>query len=373
MARRVALLQDGGANVFLIGFQRRGGLDPTIANEVVSLGTTVDGDFRQRIHAVIRSLARLGELKTLIERGSAIVARNLEMLVLGASARSRFLPGKPLVYECLDVHRLMVGAGPVSKGLRLLEARLMGVSQVLVTSSPGFEREYFRKYFSDLPRVLLVENKVYPELGGGRPAAPARARGRPWRIGWFGVIRCRESLEMLTRVAAEAQGLIEVIIAGRAAKAVFTDLDEFEGRPGINYVGEFANEEELGALFRSVDFAWAIDLFDRDANSAWLLPNRLYRSLYYGVPPIALSCVETGRWLLERRVGITLDSFDAGAIRRVLEDMTAERHAALAQRACAIPTEAVLTTRAEGRRIVQALVGPRTCDSAQALQAGTAA
>lgn len=358
VARRVALLQDGGASVLLIGFQRRGGLDASIANEVVSLGTTVDGDFTQRTQAVIRSLARLGGLKSLIERGNVIVARNLEMLVLAAAARRRFLPGKPLVYECLDIHRLMVGAGPVSTGLRLLEARLMGVSQALVTSSPGFEREYFGKYFATLPRVLLIENKVYPDVGVGRATTPARARGRPWRIGWFGVIRCRDSLEMLTRVAAGVPGLIEVIIAGRPAKAVFADLDEFKGRPGINYVGEFANEEKLGALFRSVDFAWAIDFFAKDSNSAWLLPNRLYRSLYYGVPPIAVGYVETGRWLLDRGVGVTLDAFDADTLRGLLEDMTPERHAVLAERACAIPTEAVLTTRAEGRRLVQALVDP---------------
>ena len=287
-----------------------------------------------------------------------MVARNLEMLVLGASARSRFLPGKPLIYECLDIHRLMVGAGPVSKGLRLLEARLMGVSQALVTSSPGFEREYFRKHFATLPPVLLIENKVYPDLDVGRASISARTRGRPWRIGWFGVIRCRESFEMLTRIAAEAPGLIEVIIAGRPAKAVFTDLDEFKGRPGIRYVGEFADEQELGALFRSVDFAWAIDFFAKDANSAWLLPNRLYRSLYYGVPPIAVSSVETGRWLHDRRVGITLDAFDADTIRGALEEMTPERYSVLAERACAVPTEAVLTTRDEGRRIVQALVDP---------------
>jgi succinoglycan biosynthesis protein ExoL len=363
VARRVELLRDGGASVLLIGFQRRGRVDATIANEVVSLGTTVDGNFAQRIQAVIRSLARLGDLRSLIERGNSIVARNLEMLVLAASARSRFLPGKPLVYECLDIHRLMVGDGPISKGLRFLEARLMGVSQALVISSPGFEREYFRKYFATLPQVLLIENKVYPELGAVHATMATRTAGRPWRIGWFGVIRCRESLEILTQITAQAPGLIEVIVAGRPAKGVFADLGEFKRRPGINYVGEFADEEELGTLFRSVDFAWAIDLYEREANSAWLLPNRLYRSLYYGVPPIGLGYVETGRWLLDRGVGITLDTFDADTIRGVFEEMTPARHAVLAERARTIPAEAVLTTGAEVRRIVQAWLDPSTSRS----------
>jgi len=358
VARRVSLLQDGGASVTLIGFQRRAKVDTTIANEVVSLGMTFNTDFKQRIQAVIRSLARLGDLKHLIEKGDTVVARNLEMLVLGAAARRRFLPGKPLVYECLDIHRLMVGDSLVNKGLRFLEARLMGASQLLVTSSPGFERDYFRKYYDTLPPVQLIENKVYPEVGDGRPTSPAKAPGRPWRIGWFGVIRCRESLETLTQIAAAAPGLIEVVIAGRPASGVFPDPNELKGREGINYIGEFATEEELGELFRSVDFAWAIDFYEKDANSVWLLPNRLYRAVFYGIPPIAVDYVETGRWLKDRGVGVTVESFEADVIRTMLEAMTPERQTALADAVRAIPTNAVLTGPEEIGAIVEGWINP---------------
>ena len=150
--------------------------------------------------------------------------------------------------------------------------------------------------------------------------------------------RCRESLEVLTEVAAQAPGLSEVVSAGRPASAVFPDLGVFEGRPGVTYHGEFSSEEELGRMFGSVDFAWGIDFYEKDANSLWLLPNRLYRAVYYGVPPIALGSVETGRWLKERGVGLILDRFDAGALRQALEAVTPERQAALAQAVRDIPT-----------------------------------
>ena len=122
--------------------------------------------------------------------------------------------------------------------------------------------------------------------------------------------------------------------------------------------GEFSSEEELGRMFGSVDFAWGIDFYEKDANSLWLLPNRLYRAVYYGVPPIALGSVETGRWLKERGVGLILDRFDAGALRQALEAVTPERQAALAQAVRDIPTSAVLTEPEECRRIVHAWVDP---------------
>src|SRR5690606_41192729 len=51
----------------------------------------------------------------------------------------------------------------------------------------------------DLP-VMLLENKVL-DLGGSQDVVSCGPRlpdsGVPWRIGWFGALRCRRSLAML--------------------------------------------------------------------------------------------------------------------------------------------------------------------------------
>jgi succinoglycan biosynthesis protein ExoL len=357
VSRRVAMLRQGGAEVTVVGFNRRGRVDPTIADRVICLGQTQDGNFPQRIAAVLGALTRLGVHAAAFRAADAVMARNLEMLVLGAAVRTRFLKGTPLTYECLDIHRLMTGGGAVSRALRWLEAALLRRCQALVTSSPGFLREYFERVHPRLPRTILVENKVFA-TGEGRPASPALPPGPPWRIGWFGVIRCRRSLDILAEVARRAPGLIEVVVAGRPAPGVFEGAGDLAGIPGLRYVGEYSREAEAARLFSSVHFTWTLDFYEAGANSEWLLPNRLYRSIYYGSVPIGLSTVETGRWLARHEVGLCLDQAEPGTLIASLQAMTPARFARLQQGLGRIPTSSLVTETEECRALVQALARP---------------
>ncbi len=358
IARRVELLQAGGAEVVLAGFHRKEEVDPGVANVVAPLGRTRDGAFLQRIVQVVRAAMGLGRLRGVTAGCDAVLARNLEMLLLGVLVRARLLRAAPLTYECLDIHRLMTGRGLVGRALRRLEGDLMRRCQCLVTSSPGFVSEYFAKLYRVLPRVILVENKVFPALEGARAAPQPLPDGPPWRIGWFGVIRCRRSLEILSDLAAAAPGLIEVVVSGRPAKAVFGDVEAaFADRPGVTFVGGFADEAALAAHFRSVHFAWAMDFYEAGANSDWLLPNRLYRAVYYGAVPIALSGVETGRWLAGRGLGLRVDTATSETLRHALEQTGPDAFATMRAALGAVPTADLVTLDAECREIVCALAG----------------
>ncbi|MCB4825484.1 glycosyltransferase family protein [Roseicella aerolata] len=357
--RRIDMMRQGGAEVTVIGFHRKEKIDHSIADKVISLGQTHDGNFPQRIAAVLKAMALLSRHAKEIRAGHVIMARNLEMLVLGAAARRRFLPGRPLVYECLDIHRFMTQQGSVGRLLRLVEGNLLRASQALVTSSPGFLREYFERTYPRLPPAMVVENKVFPAIAEGRPGKAVLPPGPPWRIGWFGVIRCRRSLDILAEVARQAPGLIEVIVAGRPAKNVFGDVDAaFSGIPGIRYIGGFADEAELARLFASVHFAWALDFYEAGANSDWLLPNRLYRSAYYGAVPIGLATVETGRWLARYDAGLRLNRAEPEILIASLRQMTPELFTMLQENLDRIPTAELVTETAECQGFVHALGAP---------------
>src|SRR3546814_8211050 len=65
----------------------------------------------------------------------------------------------PLIYEVLDVQRVFLGSGPVSRLFRWAERQLLKRSDLLVVSSPGFDRHYFRSVQGYRGRLFLLENR----------------------------------------------------------------------------------------------------------------------------------------------------------------------------------------------------------------------
>lgn len=306
--RRVLMLRAGGAEVVLAGFRRGENRLAGIEGVVpLDLGTTEDARFAQRLLAVVGAAATLPRRLAGIARPDVILARNLEMLALASRAATQFGGGVPIAYECLDVHRLLLRRDMVGRGLRAAERRFGRNARLLVTSSPAFMENYFRPLSGIRAPMHLLENQVL-ELDGNE-MLPVRTppTGAPWRIGWFGAIRCRKSLDLLSAFTRKMEGRFEVVLRGRPAYSEFADFDGFIARePFLRFEGPYRNPEDLAAIYGEVDFTWAIDFFEEGQNSRWLLPNRLYEGCRHGALPIVLGGTETARLALQRGVGIAL-------------------------------------------------------------------
>lgn len=351
--RRVGLFVDGGARVRLGGFRRRAIPDAIGgADCVIDLGVTRDMRLVQRIGAIMANLAKPAAARQVMTGADVVVARNLEMLAIAALTRQR---GQRLVYECLDIHRLLLSQGAAGKTLRALERRLLSDVAMIVTSSPAFIDQYFRAVLGYEKPIVLVENKVPLEAPKALlPATPAGARA--WQIGWFGIIRCRKSLMMLANIAAASAGRVEVLIAGRPNLTEISDFGAIvAASPGLRFSGPY-RLEQLPTLYASVDFAWAVDFYEEGLNSKWLLPNRLYESLAAGVPPLALDDVEVGRWLDRSQVGRTFGDLEAEVL-PFLMSLTTTTYAALRAAVAALPAERTRFLPQESARIVSAVLG----------------
>lgn len=347
VARRVDGLRAGGAQVEVAGFYRRAAPANVAGAAALPLGRSHDARLGQRAWLVLRSLLSPGRLKPLVRRADIVMARNLEMLAIGASLAR---PGQTLVYECLDIHRKMLGEGLASRALRFLERRLLKRTARVIVSSPAFERDYFRGLQGWQGPVDLIENKVsaVPET----PAADI-VQGGPWTIGWFGMLRCRRSLAILSNLVARADGRVRVLVAGIPSPDVFADLPaEIARHPGMEYVGPY-RAADLPRLYGRVHFAWCIDYFEEGLNSSWLLPNRLYESLAHGVVPVALADVETGRWLEQAGVGIRLTRGEE--LGKALEGLTPADYATLSEAARALPRERIAFSPDDHRSLVRQL------------------
>jgi hypothetical protein len=311
--RRVRMMRYFAA-VTLFGFHRSDQFTSVIDGvDTVDLGRTTDAHLAQRAIAVGRAGLKVAQWTEHLRGTTLFMARQLETLSLAALARRVTGSTAPLLFECLDIHRLMLARHPVGIALRTLEARLLRVCSVLIVSSPAFLTHHFARY-SNLPPTLLLENKVLADdvpagvlqriamlRRGGPPPGP------PWRIGWFGVIRCRRSLMILADLVRTLPGVVEVIIRGRPKRDVIPDFDRVVmSTPGLSYHGVYDRHTALATIYPDVHFSWAIDFFEAGCNSEWLLPNRLYEGTLYGAVPLAESSVQTGRWLADRQCGVRL-------------------------------------------------------------------
>jgi succinoglycan biosynthesis protein ExoL len=356
--RRARMLLAGGAVVTPIGFHRTRRPPETVADiPPVALGHTMDGRLAKRAASVLLAIVGLRRVAQQVFSADVIMARNLEMLAIAAQARRRYAPAARLVYECLDVHNLLVSSNVVGGLLRSFESTLWRDVDLLLTSSPAFVLNYFAARRFQAP-VKLVENKLLI-LDNDRQPSPAveqRSAGPPWRIGLFGMIRCRRSLDVLSSLARSMTGAVEVVIRGRPSAAVFPDFERaIADWPNLHYGGPFDNRTDLPQLYGDVHFTWAVDYYERDSNSAWLLPNRIYEGPSFGSVPIGLADVETGRWLTQHGIGVVLREPLLHQLVDFFRRLDSGAYLGLTRAVRALPRSTFVSGRAECRDLVDAL------------------
>jgi succinoglycan biosynthesis protein ExoL len=356
--RRVRMLVAGGAGVTLIGFRRQAMPVRDVEGVVaIDLGRTEDGKLSSRLVSVAGALMTAGRLADALAGTDVIVARNLEMLTIAARARKRHAPEARLVHECLDVHRLLLSSSPAGVLLRRIESRLWRGVDLLLTSSPGFIENYFtpRRFPAS---VRMVKNKVLLFDDEDLPENRKRPAGPPWRIGWFGMIRCRKSLEMLGALASHSDGAVEIVLRGRPSASVFPDFDaEIARFPHLRFEGPYRNPQDLPALYGDVHFSWTLDYYEEGQNSAWLLPNRVYEGTLYGAVPISQRGVETSRWLSRYGIGVELEEPVERGLVDFFRRLDQDGYVKLAEKLRAVPRRDLVVDRSDCRELVEVLCG----------------
>ncbi|WP_309089835.1 glycosyl transferase family 1 [Phenylobacterium sp.] len=360
VARRLRMLKAGGAQPVVLGFCRAETAPETLEGcPTVDLGRTYDARLGHRARMTALTALKSRRFRRLLAGAEVVMARQLEMLAIAQAARWTCGLRARLVYEALDVHRIMVQDTVKGLAMRNVEKALLKRTDLLVVSSPAFVDAYFRPIQGlgdDLQTpVMLVENKVL-ELGGRATPQPSPASGRPWRINWMGAIRCRKSLDILTALAARRPDLLEVRIHGRPAYTEFADFDgQVAAVPNVTFGGAYT-AADLPRLYGETHFCWAIDFMEEGLNSAWLLPNRLYESARYGCVPVALQDVQTGRYLADHGFGVRLARPED--LEGFLETLTPDRYAALKAELAAQPLSAFRADESDCRRLVEGLKKP---------------
>jgi succinoglycan biosynthesis protein ExoL len=290
------------------------------------------------------------------------VARNIDMVLLAWIARLTLPTRPPIVYECLDIHALMTAAGAKATLARWIERRMLARTALLVLSSPGFATHYFQARQGYSGRWFLLENKLwFPADPLPRPQAPTpRLSGARLVLGWVGAIRCAPSLDILLAAAAAAPDRLQIRIHGVIHRHALPDFDaRIAALPNVTYAGPYSYPEGLGAIYDGCDLVWAQDLWQRGANSDWLLPNRIYEASWFGCPSIAVAGTQTAARIAADGLGIVLPTADADALLAALDALTPAALDRLRRSVLACPETALAQSPADVDALVAATLPAR--------------
>jgi succinoglycan biosynthesis protein ExoL len=304
--RRVQGFRDDGLDV--TGFMMRRHDSVNVDWENVDLGRTFDGAYVQRIRSIFAGARKAAIEREKLAQADVIYARNLDMLATAFLAKRYARLKTPVIYEALDIHRLLTRKDPIGLAFRRIEGALLTRTKRLVVSSPAFLERHFQVHHRGRYRASLVENRLAAGADyGPRPSGALASPVGALRIGWVGVLRCARSLDLLLKVARTMGPKIRIVMHGAPALTEIPDFhDKIQGIPNVEFHGRYKAPEDLARIYSELDLVWAGDFMEDGFNSVWLLPNRLYEGGYYAVPPIAPAGTQTAKWIQDRGVGFTV-------------------------------------------------------------------
>ena len=339
--KRVSALQAQGWCVKGYMFHRiRDKVDEPPFWENVELGITENRQYLKRAFVLLSSLRVLWQHRAALREAAVFYVVNTDNALLALAARWMVRhPGgpAPMVLELADVQPAMLGQGLRGRVMRAVERFVLSRTALLVTTSPGFVRNYFTPLQKFTGPVFLLENKVYPSIGIAAHAhtasnstdaltpttrPPARG-GKPWVIGLFGAFRCRRSIELMRQLAVRFPDRVHFYLRGYPSGTDASGIAALlEGLPNLEWGGAYQYPGDLAAIYGQIDFNWTFDFADTGANSAWLLPNRIYEGGLFGCPALADASTETGRWVTDHAAGWTFDGPIESSLAAFLEQLT---------------------------------------------------
>ncbi len=309
--RRLEKLEELGVTVEIRSFERDIYTGRKIDRDFVSLGHIEHGHYFERISLLLQALfAVRRNLRTF----DVVYTFGLDMALLACSARIGIHPRPKLVYEVGDIVEVFLRSGIVARFWRALERLVLDRTDLLVATSEAFIREYFKPIHGHrLPATLVIENK--PRLvrrpGSESDQRPDPTTGGCFRIGWFGLLRCTRSMEILSNLVRESDGRFELTLRG-LGMAGLDPADWADSSQSISFGGTYVAPNELPEMYAGVDLIWGcFPLLDDDGcerlSGKWARTNRFYEACFFRRPLVSRCDSEDGREVEQHRIGLCVD------------------------------------------------------------------
>ncbi|MCE9619797.1 MAG: glycosyltransferase [Planctomycetes bacterium] len=330
-SKRVSMLQAAGFQVEAAAFERDYHTGRMPSCPVTSLGRISHGRYLARAFKMLRALPTL---RRVLRRNQVAYASGPDMALFAILAG--FGLGVRVIVEVGDIRHAQVARGWKGRLSRGIDRFIVNHSKLLVVTARGFAEDYYQGRLKSRTPVLLMENKLDEEplkmaLAGRNPNPPEAfdPSRRPLRIGYFGVLRCAWSWNLLMHVAKSMPDRVRVIAAGYCMHPVEAP-DPGALPANFEFRGKYKSPEDLPALYGSVDIVWACypepGVIDPDWRWAQSVcrSNRFYESCFFKRPLISMLESGDGREVERLGVGLLLREQGDEAVLKAIAGITGE-------------------------------------------------
>lgn len=305
--KRIRKLSDLGVICTVFGFEREHYKGKPWEKETTSLGRLKHGQKLGRIATLLKALFLI---RKTAKQHHVIYCFGLDILVLGYFA-TLFHSDKPkLVYDLPDIHNILIGQNFIAKTLRSVEHFLLNRTAAVVVASPAFIDGYFQNIQKVSPTFVVIENKVESDLST-KPVTVSNDKLSEksfTTIGYFGMIRCEMSLQLLTSLIKKNEGATHLSLWG-----IFLNTEKYKPKllelPGVSYGGQFVYPDDLQDMYTSVDVVWAAHMHGETSNK-WAISNRFYQACYFKCPLIVQQNTQDAKLVQKYNIGCTIDLRD---------------------------------------------------------------
>jgi len=335
--RRAAMLIEAGYDITVYHFQRGYYTQNTYPapSELISLGRIVPRRWIRRIPKLVRAAAIIRKQEKERPAPSLVYAFGLDMAMVGQWA----MPGTaPLVFEVGDVMNPLPHLSLLSRLIAGAERRILNNCRALVVTSPAFITDYFAHMHPGIEgKTWVIENMLARDVAERfpRPDRPIAPNG-PLRIGYIGLFKYEHCIQCLMEAVARRGPRFELHFFGDGpSKDRITTF--VEKHDNLFYHGSFSSQRDIGNIYQSVDVSYAV--YDHsDPNIRIALPNKLYESLYFGVPIIVAEDTYLATRVRETGCGLVVDPRKEGFADEMLDRLDGDTLAACSRRALALDT-----------------------------------
>ena len=286
-AKRIDNLQERGFEVRVVAFARdyHSGRIPSCPITIV--GTAVRGRYWSRLWSILKAIRAV---RGAIATADLVYAFSPDMALLGILSRG--FRRAPITLEIGDILPIQTHGGWKGRVFRAVDRFITRRCGLLVSTTPRFVTEYYRKWLGTSTPALVLENKVETDFARRTRATHLEARShiadRRIRIGWFGSIRCKWALETLSSLARRYPDRFEVLLAGFTWDWLRLE-DHTADASNIEFIGQYKSPSDLPRLYGDIDITWGCypPIRHDDWNHKWARPNRFYESCTFKVPLIS--------------------------------------------------------------------------------------